>query len=102
MNGSVRRRSNGNWEYRFDLGPDPLTGRRSIRSKSGFATKKEASQALRNAVTAHERGRSVKTSSRTVESFLTEWHDAVRARHSTHDVGELPRLHERLRHPRDR
>lgn len=79
MNGSVRRRANGTWEYRFDLGPDPLTGRRSIRSKSGFDTKKAATQALRNAVTAHERGRSVKTSSRSVESFLTEWHAAVRA-----------------------
>ena len=78
MNGSVRRRENGDWEYRFDAGEDPLTGRRRRPGRSGFKTKKEASQALRSAISAHERGRSVRASRRTVADFLNEWHAAVR------------------------
>lgn len=78
MNGSVRRRESGDWEYRFDAGSDPLTGRRRRLGKSGFKTKKEASQALRAALTAHEGGRSVSRTRRTVEDFLNEWHAAVR------------------------
>jgi integrase len=78
MNGSVHRRQNGEWEYRYDAGPDPLTGRRRRPGRSGFKTKREATQALRTAISAHERGRSVKSSSRTVEQFLLEWHAAVR------------------------
>lgn len=78
MNGNVYRRSGGEWAYRFDIGPDPLTGRRARVGKSGFRTKKEASQALRAAMNAHERGRSVKPTQRTVADFLNEWHTAVR------------------------
>ena len=78
MNGSVRRRANGDWEYRFDAGPDPLTGRRRRLGKSGFQTKREANQALRAAISRHERGRSVRSSARSVEQFLLEWHEAVR------------------------
>lgn len=78
MNGSVRRRENGHWEYRFDLGPDPLTGRRRVRAKRGFATRREATRALREALTAHERGRSVRHNRKTVADFLGEWHAAVR------------------------
>jgi integrase len=76
MNGNVYRRSGGEWAYRFDIGPDPLTGRRARRGKSGFRTKKEASQALRAAMNAHERGRSVKPTRTTVADFLNEWHAA--------------------------
>ena len=78
MNGSVWRRDNGMWAYRFDVGPDPLNGRRRTRSKSGFETKREATAALRKAISAHETGRSVKPSRRTVVDFLNEWHAAVR------------------------
>lgn len=78
MNGSVWRRTNGKWAYRFDIGDDPLTGRRRTRSKSGYETKREATAALRKAVSAHEGGRSVKPSRRSVEDFLDEWHQAVR------------------------
>ena len=79
MNGSVRRRASGDWEYRFDAGEDALTGRRRRPGKSGFKTKREAEQALRAAIAAHDKGRSVRSSSKTVEDFLTEWLQAVRA-----------------------
>lgn len=56
-----------------------MTGRRTTRSKSGFASEKEATKALRAAIAAHERGRSVGSSARTVEDFLLEWHAVVGA-----------------------
>ena len=79
MNGSVYRRTNGDWEYRFDAGRDPLTGKRRRTSRAGFKTKREATQAMRTAIAGHERGRTVRPSSRTIEQFLTEWHASVRA-----------------------
>jgi len=79
LTGTVRRRSNGDWEYRFDAGPDPLTGRRRRPGKSGFKTRKEAAKALRKAITAAEQGRSVRASSRTVTAFLDEWLTAIEA-----------------------
>lgn len=78
MNGSVRRRSNGEWEYRFDAGQDALTGKRFRPGRSGFKTKREAEQALRKAIAAHESGRSVKAIHQTVGDFLTQWLQVVR------------------------
>lgn len=78
MNGSVRRRSNGEWEYRFDAGQDALTGKRFRPGRSGFSTKREAEQALRKAIAAHESGRSVKAIHQTVGDFLTQWLQVVR------------------------
>ena len=77
MKGSVYRRPNGRWEYRFDLGPDPLTGRRRETSKTGFGTERDAAKALRVAIAAHDGGRRVTSSSRTVQQFMDEWHAAV-------------------------
>ncbi|WP_045876902.1 site-specific integrase [Pseudofrankia sp. DC12] len=76
MKGSVYRKD-GKWAYRFDLGPDPLTGRRRQPSKSGFERKTDAEKAMRAAITAAEAGRHVGASRRTVGEFLTEWHAAV-------------------------
>ena len=44
MRGHVRKRRT--WEFIVDVGPHPVTGRRRQKSKSGFATKKEAESAL--------------------------------------------------------
>jgi hypothetical protein len=66
VKGTVRRRENGDWEYRFEAGKDPLTGTRRRFGKSGFKTRREAEQALRKAITAHEQGRTVRASTRTV------------------------------------
>ena len=71
MSGSVRRRSNGSWEFRYDAGADPLTGRRRRRGGSGFATRREAQTALRKAMTALEKGRSVGADRRSVKTFLS-------------------------------
>ena len=44
MRGHVRKRRT--WEYIVDVGPHPVTGKRRQKSKSGFATKREAESAL--------------------------------------------------------
>ena len=56
MSGNVSRRASGEWQYRFDIEPDPLTGKRRRLTKSGYATKREASLAMSRAVTAYEHG----------------------------------------------
>ncbi len=80
MRGSVHRVANGTWMYRFDLGKDPLTGKRRTSTKRGFATQREAQSALRDAIKAHEGGRRVAPSARTVRAYLDEWHASARAR----------------------
>ena len=77
MKGTVRRRPAGDWEFRFDAGKDPLTGARLRPGRSGFKTQREAQEALRRAIDAHEKGRTVRSSTRTVEQFLQEWHAAI-------------------------
>jgi hypothetical protein len=79
MSGNVSKRANGEWQYRFDIDPDPLTGKRRRLTKSGFATKREASLAMSKAVTAFEQGRHVRKNRRSVENFLDEWHTAVKS-----------------------
>jgi len=79
VSGNVSRRTSGEWEYRFDIEPDPLTGKRRRLTKSGFATKREAGKAMTQAMTAHAQGRFVRTNRRTVEDFMNEWHPAVKS-----------------------
>ena len=79
MSGNVSRRSSGEWQYRFDIEPDPLTGRRRRLTKSGFTTKRQACLAMSNAITAHEQGRHVNLNRRSVEDFVNEWHTAIKS-----------------------
>lgn len=78
MTGNVSRRGSGEWEYRFDIASDPLTGKRRRMTKSGFSTRREASQALTKAAAAHGQGRGSKPTRRTVENYVNEWHQAVK------------------------
>ena len=42
MTGHIRRRGERSWELKFDLGADPLTGKRRIRYASFKGTKRDA------------------------------------------------------------
>jgi integrase len=77
MKGRVYRRG-GTWSYRFDIDPDPLTGRRRQASKGGFRTEREAWQACRTAMQDYEHGRYVRQFRRTVEEALTDWLERIR------------------------
>ena len=78
MSGNVSRRRPGEWEYRFEAGADPLTGRRRRLTKSGFRTKNEAQRAMRQAIAVQESGRAVMRSQQTVAQFVDQWHAGVK------------------------
>jgi integrase len=72
MKGRVYKRGKV-WYYRFDMEPDPLTGKRQQVNGSGFATERAAWKECRAAMAEHEKGRVVKTSRRKVAAALDEW-----------------------------
>lgn len=72
MNGSVTRRGDG-WAYMFDVGPDPATGKRRRRSRSGFKTQREATRAMREAMRAVELGVTAPGETPSLAAFVVEW-----------------------------
>ena len=56
MKGHVYKRGKI-WYYRFDIEPDPLTGKRRQVNGSGYKTEREASKACRAAIADYEKGR---------------------------------------------
>lgn len=77
MKGSVYQRGS-TWYYKFRLSDrDPSTGQYPWITKGGFDTEREAWRACRDAMRDADRGRIVKSSTRTVAEFLTEWLAAV-------------------------
>ena len=72
MRGHVHRRGRG-WGYVVDVGIDPATGRRRQRTKSGFATKREAQEAVRRVLDEIRAGTYVEPSRETVGEYLTAW-----------------------------
>lgn len=76
MQGSVKRRGS-TWGYVIDVAPDPATGKRRQRTKSGFATKKAAEEAMRSALAA---GSAVGGDAQKLADYLGEWLTAVAPR----------------------
>ncbi len=72
MKGRVYKRGKTGY-YRFDIGPDPLTGRRRQANGSGYKTEREAWKACREAMADHEKGRVVRSARRKVADALEEW-----------------------------
>lgn len=96
MKGSVRRRGAG-WEYLYRE-VDPVTGKSGrLRSKAGFRTEKDAQRALREVLSAMDKGEYVSPSRLTVREFAeNRWLPAIAAtvRPSTlHSYGRNLRLH---------
>jgi hypothetical protein len=58
---------------RFDIEPDPLTGKRRQVNGSGYRTEREAWKECRAAMADHEKGRLVSSSRRKVGEALEEW-----------------------------
>ena len=72
MKGRVYKRGMS-WYYRFDIEPDPLTGKRRQVNGSGYRTEREAWKACRDAMAEHEKGRLVSSSRHKVGEALDEW-----------------------------
>ena len=72
MKGRVYRRGKS-WYYRFDIEPDPLTGKRRQVNGSGYTAERGAWKACRDAMADHEKGRLVSSSRHKVGEALDEW-----------------------------
>ena len=73
MAGHVRRRGKRSWEIKFDLGTDPLTGRRKTRYQSFKGSKKEAELELARLISGAAAGTYVDPTRETVSEFLERW-----------------------------
>jgi integrase len=72
MRGHVARRGDS-WAWMFDVGPDPATGKRRRRSRSGYKTQREATAAMRTAMRATETGTVEPGEVPTVAAYIDEW-----------------------------
>src|SRR5262249_28933135 len=77
MRGSVIKRGR-TWSYVIDVGRDPESGRRRQRWKGGFATKRAAELAMRQALNAVDAGDVVDAANCTVAAFLEQWLSGAR------------------------
>src|SRR5579863_5285131 len=73
MTGHVRRRGERSWELKFDVGADPLTGKRRIRYASFQGTKKEAEIELARLVSQNAAGDGIDPSKATIAEFIERW-----------------------------
>lgn len=73
MTGHIRKRGATSWELKFDIGSDPLTGKRRTRTQNFRGTKKEAQLKLASLVTQHASGALVDTAKTTLADFIERW-----------------------------
>jgi Phage integrase, N-terminal SAM-like domain len=71
--GHIRRRGKSSWELKFDLGTDPLTGKRRIRYGSFKGTRREAQSELVRLLHSVNTGTDVDPSKTTLTEFLDRW-----------------------------
>jgi integrase len=73
MSGHIRRRGERSFELKYDVGTDPLTGKRRTRFSTFKGSKKAARIELARLVSEHAAGNSVDPSKATVGEFLAAW-----------------------------
>ncbi len=73
MKGYIRQRSKGSWEIFYDMGADPVTGRRRQKSQTVKGTKRDAQRTLREVLLSVEQGSYVKPNKVTLGEWLTQW-----------------------------
>lgn len=73
MTGHIRRRGERSWEIKFDVGTNPLTGRRQTRYHSFKGTKREAEAELVRLKGSANRGEYIDPSKSTLSEFLDQW-----------------------------
>lgn len=78
MRGHTRRRGK-TWAYVVDLGPDPQTGKRRQKWKSGFDREKDARRALNEVLGRLQDGTFIADAAAPFASFVDEWLDTRRA-----------------------
>jgi integrase len=73
--GHIRRRGKSSWEIKFDLGRDPLTGKRITKYKSIRGTKRDAQRELCQQLTAVNTGQFTDPGKLTLGEYLVWWLD---------------------------
>ncbi len=73
--GHIRRRGKASWEIKFDLGRDPLTGKRITKYKSVRGTKRDAQRELRQQLMAVDTGQFTDPGKLTLGEYLVWWLD---------------------------
>jgi len=73
VKGHIRRRGERSWELKFDVGADPLTGKRKTRFRSFKGSKRDAQVELARLVAEHAAGNSVDPNKATIGQFLADW-----------------------------
>jgi integrase len=71
--GHIRRRGEHSWELKFDLGTDPLTGKRLTRYHSVKGTKREAQAELNRLLASAGEGSYIDPTKTTLSDFLDRW-----------------------------
>lgn len=71
--GGVREKRSGVFELKFDIGPDPVTGRRRIKYQTVKGTRREAEKELRRLLREVDTGDYAEPSSATVKNLLDRW-----------------------------
>ncbi|MFB3167484.1 site-specific integrase [Neobacillus sp. 179-C4.2 HS] len=74
MRGTVKK-DGTSWFILFDIGKDPLTGKRKQKKKRGFKTKKEAEKYLSEQLNAVDKGTFFEPKDITFSEYLDYWFD---------------------------
>ena len=71
--GHIRQRGERSWELKFDLGRDPLTGKRQLRYVTFKGTKQQAKVELTRLLNRRNEGTYVDPTKMTVAEYLEHW-----------------------------
>jgi integrase len=71
--GQIRQQSEGSWEIKFDIGHDPLSGRRTTKYVTFRGTKRQAQDELTRLLGQRNDGTYVEPTKMTVAQYLNHW-----------------------------
>jgi integrase len=71
--GHIRQQGKGSWELKFDLGRDPLTGKRITKYATFHGTKRKAQEELTRLLAQRNEGSYVDPTKMTVAEYLRHW-----------------------------
>ncbi len=83
MKGHIRARGKNTWAIKYELDPDPATGKRRSKWVTVHGTKRDAQKELRRILHEIDNNQHVEPSRLTVGDFLEQW----LADHAQHNVG---------------
>ena len=73
MRGHIYRRSKVSWTIKFDLGPDPVTGKRRQKAKTVKGIRKDAERELSKALHGLDSGHHIEPSDVSIREFMGRW-----------------------------